>query len=109
MYIIFIRKIIILQLLNNFIEEFFDQNPISQMGIIVMKNKRAEKVSDLTGTCKKHIKVNKINKNCFALNYTFNGFSGAETNRGNGMRWRAKSSKCSGNGTTFSQNASDPC
>jgi transcription initiation factor TFIIH subunit 2 len=45
------------QLLHNFLEEFFDQNPISQMGIIIMKNKRAERVSDLTGTAKKHAQV----------------------------------------------------
>ena len=46
-----------LQLLHNFLEEFFDQNPISQMGIIIMKNKRAERVSELTGTAKKHTQV----------------------------------------------------
>jgi transcription initiation factor TFIIH subunit 2 len=45
------------QLLHNFLEEFFDQNPISQMGIIIMKNKRAERVSELTGTAKKHTQV----------------------------------------------------
>ncbi|XP_059478483.1 general transcription factor IIH subunit 2 [Neocloeon triangulifer] len=51
------RQICTIKLLNAFIEEFFDQNPISQMGIIVMKNKRAEKLSDLTGTAKKHVKA----------------------------------------------------
>jgi transcription initiation factor TFIIH subunit 2 len=43
--------------LEGFIDEFFDQNPISQMGIIIMKNKRAEKISELAGNPKKHIKV----------------------------------------------------
>lgn len=42
--------------MENFIEEFFDQNPISQIGIILMHNKRAEKVSDLAGNARKHIK-----------------------------------------------------
>lgn len=44
-------------MLENFIEEFFDQNPISQVGIIIMHNKRAEKLSDLAGNCRKHIKA----------------------------------------------------
>lgn len=37
------------QLLEFFVEEYFDQNPISQLGIIITKNKRAEKVSELGG------------------------------------------------------------
>lgn len=37
------------QLLEYFVEEYFDQNPISQLGIIITKNKRAEKVSELGG------------------------------------------------------------
>jgi len=43
--------------LQGFIDEFFDQNPISQMGIIITKNKRAEKISELAGNPRKHIKV----------------------------------------------------
>ena len=39
----------IFQLLEHFIEEYFDQNPISQLGIISTKNKRAEKVTELGG------------------------------------------------------------
>lgn len=46
-----------LQLLEGFIEEFFDQNPISQIGLIVMHNKRAERISDLTGNARKHLKA----------------------------------------------------
>nr|XP_033340435.1 general transcription factor IIH subunit 2-like [Megalopta genalis]XP_033340436.1 general transcription factor IIH subunit 2-like [Megalopta genalis]XP_033340437.1 general transcription factor IIH subunit 2-like [Megalopta genalis] len=45
-----------LKLLEDFIDEFFYQNPISQLGVIVTRNKRAEKVSDLGGNSKKHIK-----------------------------------------------------
>ncbi|XP_058887063.1 general transcription factor IIH subunit 2-like isoform X2 [Acipenser ruthenus] len=44
-----------LKLLEYFVEEYFDQNPISQMGIITTKNKRAEKLTDLAGNPKKHI------------------------------------------------------
>jgi transcription initiation factor TFIIH subunit 2 len=50
----FINTIRMLQL---FIEEFFDQNPISQLGIILLKNKRAEKLSDLAGNYKNHVKM----------------------------------------------------
>lgn len=42
------------QLLEIFIEEFFDQNPISQVGLITLKDKRAEKVSDLAGSARRH-------------------------------------------------------
>lgn len=46
-----------LKMLQFFIEEFFDQNPISQVGIILLKNKRAEKISDLAGNYKNHVKM----------------------------------------------------
>ncbi|ERE82183.1 general transcription factor IIH subunit 2-like protein [Cricetulus griseus] len=37
-----------LKLLEYFVEEYFDQNPISQIGIIVTKSKRAEKLTELS-------------------------------------------------------------
>uniref|UniRef100_A0A8D3EB85 General transcription factor IIH subunit n=1 Tax=Scophthalmus maximus TaxID=52904 RepID=A0A8D3EB85_SCOMX len=43
-----------LKLMEAFVDEYFDQNPISQVGIITTKNKRAEKLTDLTGNPKKH-------------------------------------------------------
>ena len=30
-------------------EEYYDQNPISQLGLITIHNKRAEKVSEMSG------------------------------------------------------------
>ncbi|XP_043248093.1 general transcription factor IIH subunit 2 [Colletes gigas] len=45
-----------LKLLEDFVEEFFYQNPISQLGIILTRNKRAEKISELAGNSKKHVK-----------------------------------------------------
>lgn len=33
-----------------FIREFFDQNPLSQLGILLMKNGQAEKLSDLSSS-----------------------------------------------------------
>ncbi|XP_056647580.1 general transcription factor IIH subunit 2 [Diorhabda sublineata] len=57
------RLICTLKLVEMFLEEFFDQNPISQVGIILMQNKRAEKISELAGNCRKHIKViNSLNR-----------------------------------------------
>lgn len=46
-----------LKLLEVFIEEFFDQNPISQLGVFAMKNKRTEKVTEMAGSFRKHIKA----------------------------------------------------
>lgn len=46
-----------LQLLEKFVEEYFDQNPLSQLGLILMKNKRAEKLTELSGNIRKHIKA----------------------------------------------------
>lgn len=51
------RLLCTLKLLEIFIEEFFDQNPISQMGVIALKSKRAEKLTDLCGTSRKHLKA----------------------------------------------------
>lgn len=44
-----------LKLLEIFVEEYFDQNPISQVGIITTKNKRAEKLTELAGNPSKHL------------------------------------------------------
>ncbi|XP_061881169.1 general transcription factor IIH subunit 2 [Entelurus aequoreus] len=44
-----------LKLMEAFVAEYFEQNPISQVGIIITKNKRAEKLTDLAGNPKKHI------------------------------------------------------
>lgn len=49
------RLVCSLKLLERFIEEYFDQNPISQLGIIVTKSKRAEKITELGGNPRRHI------------------------------------------------------
>ena len=49
------RISVILKLLESFFDQFFDQNPISQIGIIVTRNKRAERVSELSGNPKNHL------------------------------------------------------
>lgn len=49
------RLVSTLKLLEHFVEEYFDQNPISQLGIITTRNKRAEKVAELGGNPRRHI------------------------------------------------------
>lgn len=39
---------------KEFVREYFDQNPISQMGVIVMRHGRAEKMSDLSANPRRH-------------------------------------------------------
>ncbi|XP_054286484.1 general transcription factor IIH subunit 2-like [Macrosteles quadrilineatus] len=51
------RQLCTNKLLEGFIEEFFDQNPISQLGVISTRNKRADKVSELAGNARKHLSV----------------------------------------------------
>lgn len=41
--------------MEKFAFSFFDQNPISQLGLIVTRNKSAEKISDLVGNPKKFV------------------------------------------------------
>ena len=60
------RLLCVLKLVEAFIDEYFYLNPISQMGIITTSNKRAEKVSDMTGNPRKHVEVVKslVSKSC---------------------------------------------
>ena len=56
----------VLKLVEAFIEEYFYLNPISQLGIITTANKRAEKVSEMTGNPRNHLEVVKslLSKTC---------------------------------------------
>lgn len=51
------RIITTLKLLEHYVEEYFDQNPISQLGIMVTRNKRAEKITELGGNPRRHIQA----------------------------------------------------
>ncbi|OQR79357.1 general transcription factor IIH subunit 2-like [Tropilaelaps mercedesae] len=44
----------VLHHMESFVERFYDENPISQMAIVATSNKRAEKISDLSGNPIKH-------------------------------------------------------
>ncbi|DBA04121.1 TPA: hypothetical protein N0F65_004229 [Lagenidium giganteum] len=41
--------------LQQFVKDYFDQNPISQLGIIGVKGMKSEKLSDLSGNPKMHV------------------------------------------------------
>ncbi|KAJ1209045.1 hypothetical protein NDU88_004424 [Pleurodeles waltl] len=66
-----------LKLLEYFVEEYFDQNPISQVGLIVTKSKRAEKLTELAGNPKKHITALKkaVDMTCSGEPSLFNSLS----------------------------------
>nr|4WFQ_A Chain A, Suppressor of stem-loop protein 1 [Saccharomyces cerevisiae S288C] len=49
------RHAMIIQYAIDFVHEFFDQNPISQMGIIIMRNGLAQLVSQVSGNPQDHI------------------------------------------------------
>jgi len=51
------RLLCCLKLLEGFIDEYFYLNPISQLGLVTTSNKRAEKVSEMTGNPRKHIEA----------------------------------------------------
>jgi transcription initiation factor TFIIH subunit 2 len=47
------RYLCVLKFLEKFVHSYFDQNPISQLGLIITRNKIAEKICDLVGNPKK--------------------------------------------------------
>jgi transcription initiation factor TFIIH subunit 2 len=49
------RHAVTLNVVEGFIREYFDQNPISQLGIITTKNSRAERITELSGNPSRHI------------------------------------------------------
>ncbi|KAH9412961.1 General transcription factor IIH subunit 2 [Dermatophagoides pteronyssinus] len=61
------RFICCVRLLEKFVQDFVDQNPISQLCFISTRNKRAEKVSELSGNLRTHfdaLNSLKANANC---------------------------------------------
>ncbi|CAN8015423.1 unnamed protein product [Ixodes persulcatus] len=51
------RLVCTLKMLELFVEEFFDQNPISNVGVISTSNKRAQKLFDLVGNASKVVEA----------------------------------------------------
>lgn len=46
------RLACMLSLCKAFVKDFFDQNPLSQLGLAIMRNGLVEKLTDLSGTPK---------------------------------------------------------
>lgn len=42
---------------QEFVKRYFDQNPLSQLGVIVTRNQTAEKLTDLTANPTRHLEV----------------------------------------------------
>ncbi|KAK7068514.1 General transcription factor IIH subunit 2 [Halocaridina rubra] len=51
------RQICTLKIVEEFVKEFHDQNPISQMGLIMTQNKMAKRCSDLSNNPHRHIEA----------------------------------------------------
>ena len=51
------RAVVVLKLVRKFVDDFFDQNPIGQLGFITTKAKRAQIISEMSGTSQNHIKA----------------------------------------------------
>ncbi|XP_039271856.2 general transcription factor IIH subunit 2-like [Styela clava] len=51
------RAIASLKMLEIFVEEYFDQNPIGQLGIVISSDKRAKSVTAMSGTSHKHLEA----------------------------------------------------
>ena len=51
------RAVVVLKLIQKFVEDFFDQNPIGQLGFISTKSKRAQILSEMSGTSQNHIRA----------------------------------------------------
>ena len=51
------RSAVLLQLMIKFIREFFNQNPLSQLGLIACKDGKAERITELSGSPETHVKA----------------------------------------------------
>jgi len=61
------RFICCARMIEKFVNEFIDQNPISQLCFIVTRNKRADKISELNGNLKSQLEALKshASENCY--------------------------------------------
>lgn len=61
------RQMCTYKLLQDFIQDYFDQNPISQLGLITTRNSSAERISELSGNRKYHLE--ELKKTLGDINY----------------------------------------
>lgn len=51
------RSAVLLPLMIKFIREFFNQNPLSQLGLIACKDGKADRITELSGSPETHVKA----------------------------------------------------
>ena len=51
------RSAVLLPLMIKFIREFFNQNPLSQLGLIACKDGKAERITEVSGSPETHVKA----------------------------------------------------
>ena len=51
------RSAVLLPLMIKFVREFFNQNPLSQLGLIACKDGKAERITELSGSPETHVKA----------------------------------------------------
>ncbi|KAH9325292.1 hypothetical protein KI387_005470, partial [Taxus chinensis] len=51
------RMVVVANCVEAFVREFFDQNPLSHLGIIIIRNGVAHRLTDLSGSPESHIKA----------------------------------------------------
>ncbi|XP_002977382.2 general transcription factor IIH subunit 2 [Selaginella moellendorffii] len=73
------RMAVVAKAVEDFVREYFDQNPLSQLGIIVMKNGIASVVTELSGSPEAHIRALKSNLESFGEASLQNGLELAHT------------------------------
>ena len=67
------RFLCLKKLCEKFILEFYDQNPISQIGVIVVKNGKGQKISDLSSNINKHVSNIQAQTGCEGQFSLYNG------------------------------------
>ncbi|GLJ40996.1 hypothetical protein SUGI_0848700 [Cryptomeria japonica] len=58
------RMVVVTNCVEAFVREFFDQNPLSHLGIIIIRNGIAHRLTDLSGSPESHIKALANNLEC---------------------------------------------
>lgn len=56
--------VVVTNCVEAFVREFFDQNPLSHLGIIIIRNGIAHRLTDLSGSPESHIKALANNLEC---------------------------------------------
>eukprot|EP01026_Neomeris_dumetosa_P072823 TRINITY_DN74331_c0_g1_i4.p1 TRINITY_DN74331_c0_g1~~TRINITY_DN74331_c0_g1_i4.p1 ORF type:complete len:356 (+),score=13.91 TRINITY_DN74331_c0_g1_i4:275-1342(+) len=69
------RAMVVLGVVQQFIRDFFDQNPLSQLGLIALRDGQAERITELSGSPESHIMKLKENQTMEGVASLQNGLS----------------------------------